>query len=121
MADIWSIISSNYVTVGQNTSTGSSKYVAVDPTQYQGTWSGKYGNNTSFNLTVSQVNGFRAKVKYQSGSTTQYQDVLIKDGSFRIGDTKFSLQGNGTAMIGTAITDPYTGTTTLYKAYAQRS
>jgi hypothetical protein len=120
MGDIWSIISSNYMTVGQ-TAVTSSKYVAVDPDKYQGTWSGKYGNNTAFKLTVSNVNGFRAKVKYQSGGTTQYQDVLIKDSSFRIGNTKFTLAGNGVAQVKTVITDPYTGNNALYSAYAQQS
>src|SRR5262249_31358251 len=119
-SDLWSIISSNYITVGQTISSAS-KYVAVDPKQYQGTWSGKYGNNTAFTVTVSNVNGFRAKGKYQSGSTTQYQDVLIKDKSFRIGNTKFILQGNGVAQVKTVITDPYTGNNALYSAYAQQS
>ena len=58
-------------------------------------------------------NGFRAQVKYQSGSTVQYQSVLIKDHSFRIGDSKFTLSSAGKAQIRTVITDPATGNTSL--------
>ena len=60
-----------------------------------------------------RVSGFRAQVKYQSGSTVQYQSVLIKDNSFRIGDSKFTLGSAGAARIRTAITDPATGNTNL--------
>ena len=65
--------------------------------QYQGTWEGTYSNNQKFKITVSDVNGFRAQVKYQSGTTTQYQQVLIGNSSFRVGDTKFVLTGTGKA------------------------
>ena len=47
---------------------------------------GKYSTGEEFSFTVSNVNGFRAKVRYQSGSTVKYQDVLIRDASFRIGN-----------------------------------
>ena len=90
MADIFNIIASNYTTVGMSIPSNA-KYVAVDPDAFQGNWTGKYANNSSFKLTISNVNGFRAKAKYQSGSTVKYQDVLIKNNSFRIGDLKFTL------------------------------
>src|SRR6185437_2590349 len=106
-----SLLSSNYLTVGSNISnTSNSKYVPVDPTAYQGTWKGQYGDGKAFTVQVSNVTGFKAKVKYQ--------DVLIKDSSFRIGDSKFVLQGTGSALINTAVTDPYTGNVSLQKAYA---
>jgi hypothetical protein len=121
MADIWSIISSNYTTVGLNALQATGKYVNVDPTSYQGNWSGKYADNSSFNFQISGVSGFRAKVKYQSGSTIQYQDVLIKNGSFRIGNSKFTLQPDGRAEVKTVVTDPATGGNTLNTAYPTRS
>ena len=97
MADVMSILSANYKTVGSSVP-GKTAYVAVDPKLYQGTWTGTYPDKKTFKLTVSNVTGFRAKVKYQSGSTVKYQDVLIKDQSFRIGDTKFTIdQGRGRA------------------------
>ena len=61
------------------------------PALYEGTWTGKYADNKAFKISVTNVTGFRAKVQYQSGGTNKYQDVLIKDQSFRIGDTKFTL------------------------------
>jgi hypothetical protein len=118
MSDIYSILSSAY-TATPATPASNTPYTNVDPTLYQGTWSGTYSsNNQKFELMVSEVNGFRAQVKYQSGSTVQYQSVLIKDGSFRVGDTKFSLNANGGASVGTIITSPVDGSTTLIQGSA---
>ena len=50
-------------------------------------------DHKTFKITVSNVTGFRAKVQYQSGGTNKFQEVLIKDNAFRIGDTKFTLTG----------------------------
>ncbi len=72
MSDIYSIISSNYVTVGSNIAglaTSNTPYVPVDAPSYQGTWSGAYADNTKFTIQISNVVGFRAKVRYQSGAT----------------------------------------------------
>ena len=121
MADIMSILSANYKTVGSVTPSNT-KYVAVDPKLYQGSWTGKYANNKSFTITVSDVSGFHAKVKYQSDGTVKFQDVLIKDLSFRVGDTKFTLTNKlGTAQIKNVVTDPATGSTFLDTATATRS
>ena len=57
-------------------------YVSVEPSLYEGSWTGKYPDNKTFTIKVSQVTGFRAKVQYQSGITNKYQDVLIKDYAF---------------------------------------
>ena len=112
MADIMSILSQSYASVALTTPSNM-PYTNVDPASYQGTWDGTYSNNQKFQFTISQVNGFRAQVKYQSGATVQYQSVLIKDNSFRIGDTKFTLSSAGAAQIKTVITDPVTGNTNL--------
>jgi hypothetical protein len=117
MADVLSILSANYKTVGL-TVPSKTPYVPVDPTLYEGNWTGKYADNKSFKITVSNVTGFRAKVQYQSGSTSKYADVLIKDNAFRIGDTKFMLTKVGTAVIKNVISDPATGATLLDTAYA---
>ena len=121
MADLLSIISSNYVTVGANTSLSKAPYVPVDASLYQGSWDGKYANNDSFTIQVSNVVGFRAKVRYQSGSTLKYQDVLIKDNAFKFGDSKFTLTKQGTAQIKTVMTNAATGAQSLETAYAQQS
>lgn len=124
MADLWNIISSNYVTVG-GAVPSHSKYVAVDPEKYEGSWKGKYANGSRFEIAIMNVDGFRAKVKYVNGSTTKYQDVLIRDSSFRIGDSKFMLvgknaDGQDSAQIATVVTNPVTGVSTLEKAPATR-
>jgi hypothetical protein len=121
VADIMSILSANYKAVGL-TVPSKTPYVAVDPTLYQGTWSGKYANGKSFTISIADVSGFRAQVKYQSEGTVKYQSVLIKDLSFRIGDTKMTLSATlGTATVKNVVTDPATGSTFLDTATAARS
>ncbi len=116
MADILSILSSSYATAP---TPSQGKYVPVDPTLYTGTWTGSYPSGEKFSFQISQVQGFRAKVRYQSGTgPVQFQDVLIKNGSFRVGDTKFFLAKKGQAQIGTVVTNPATGVSTLKKATA---
>ena len=119
MADIFNIITKNYTTEGAK-APSRTPYVAVNAADYQGTWQGKYSTGEDFSFTVSNVNGFRAKVRYQSGSTVKYQDVLIKDASFRIGDSKFMLAKLGKATIKTVVTNPADGSSRLNTAYATR-
>jgi hypothetical protein len=117
MADVMSILSANYKTVGA-TIPSKTPYVAVDPKLYQGSWTGTYANKKPFTITVSDVTGFRAQVKYESAGTVKYQSVLIKDLSFRVGDTKFTLTKFGSAQIKNVVTDPATGSTYLDSAVA---
>ncbi|HEV2157166.1 hypothetical protein [Bradyrhizobium sp.] len=119
MADLMSILSSSYKSAGMSVPS-KTKYVAVDPELYQGTWTGKYPDGKTFSLAVSNVDGFRAQVHYESAGTSQYQQVLIKDSSFRFGNTKFLLTGNGKAQIKNVVTDPATGSTYLDSAVATR-
>lgn len=119
MADVLNILATNYRTVGA-TVPSKTPYFDVDPANYEGQWTGKYADNKSFTVSVSDVTGFRAKVKYESGAITKYQDVLIKDNSFRIADTRFTLQSNGKAQIKTAVTDPASGSAYLDTAFASR-
>jgi hypothetical protein len=46
---------------------------------------------------------------------------MIKDNSFRVGDTKFTLTKAGTAQIKNVVTDPATGSTFLDTATAKQS
>jgi len=119
MADVFGILSSNYKAAGL-TVPSKTPYVAVDPALYQGDWTGKYPDNKTFKISVSNVTGFRAKVQYQSGSTNKFADVLIKDNAFRIGDTKFKLTKIGTAEIKNVVVDEASGTTMLDTAYAKK-
>ena len=121
MADMMSILSAAYKSNVLNAAPSKTKYVAVDPALYEGKWTGKYANNKSFTIEISNVEGYHAKVKYQSDGTVKYQDVLIKDATFRIGDTKFTWAKQGAALVKNVVTDPATGTTYLDSAYARLS
>ncbi len=118
MADVFGILSANYKAVGATAVPSRTPYVPVDPKLYQGDWTGKYADNKTFKISVTNVSGFRAKVKYQSGAVVKYQDVLIKDHAFRIGDSKFTLVRDGKALVKTVMTDPGSGAQTLETAYA---
>lgn len=118
MSDIMSILSTAYKSNVLSSTTGSSKYVAVDSSLYQGNWTGTYPDGKTFSLNISQVSGFRAQIHYQSGGTSQYQQVLIKDSSFRFGNTKFTLTDTGKAQIKNVVTDPATGSSYLDTAQA---
>jgi hypothetical protein len=119
MSDIYSVLQNAYATAPLTPT--NVRYTPVDPKSYEGTWTGTYSNNQKFEFTISNVNGFRAQVRYQSGRTVQYQQVLIGGSSFRIGNTKFLLTGNGKATVGNAVTDPVTGNTSLVKGSATQS
>jgi hypothetical protein len=119
MADVFSILSTAYKTAPTPSAASSAKYVPVDPKLYEGTWKGTYSTGEKFSFTISNVEGFRAKVKYQSGNgPIKYQDVLIKDNSFRLGDSKFLLKKVGHATIKTVVTNPATGRSALNTASA---
>ena len=118
MTDIMSVLSASYKSSSLTSAPSKAKYVAVDPALYQGTWTGKYANNKSFTINITDVSGFHAKVHYQSDGASKYQDVLIKGGAFRVGDTKFTLTPSGKAQIKNVVTDPVTGSTFLDTAYA---
>ncbi len=121
MSDIYSIISSGYYAASLASPTRAT-YKNVDPKAYEGTWKGTYNNNQKFEFSISDVNGFRARVKYHSGSTTLYQQVLISNGSFRIGDSKFFLSSRpGIAQAKSVITSPVDGSTTLLTGYAMQN
>ncbi len=117
MSDLMSILSTSYASV-QTPSPG--KYVPVDAGLYVGSWKGAYADGTKFSFDVQRVNGFRAQVKYQAGSTVKYQQVLIKDNSFRIGNSKFLMTAENKATIKTVISDPVTGGANLNTAFAKR-
>ena len=118
MSDIFSIISKGAATSTPQTS---SKYVNVDPQVYEGSWEGKYSDNSKFKFDISQVHGFRAQVRYSSGTTVKFQQVLIKDNAFKIGDSKFTVTRAGHATIKTVVVDPVTGGTVLNTAPATKT
>jgi hypothetical protein len=123
MGDIMSILSSSYSTAApQNVISPGDKFAPVDPTKYQGTWTGKDYNNQPFTLSITKVSGYRANVTYQSAHGLQFQRGFITTkGTFRVGDSQFTLTGDGVGKINTIVTDPTTGTQTNQQAVATRT
>jgi hypothetical protein len=119
MSDIFSVLGN--ACASARLATPNVKYTPVDAKSYEGTWSGTYSNGQKFDFQISEVSGFRARVKYQSGSTTQYQQVLIGNSSFRIGDTKFMLTGSGQAVVANVVTNAATGESSLVQGSATQS
>jgi hypothetical protein len=117
MTSIFTILSNSYAAGPPALTKGS--LVPVDPTLYTGNWSGTYSNGEKFSFQISNVQGFRAKVRLQNGNgPVQFQDVLIRGSAFRIGDTKFQLVKPGQAQVGTVVTNAATGNSDLLKGSA---
>ena len=121
MADLMSILSTAYKSDVLSTARSSTKYVPVDASLYEGKWSGVYSDGKKFSLTVSQVSGFRAQVHYESAGSSQFQQVLIKDNSFRFANTRFTLTAAGKAQVKNVVTNEATGSTYLDTAIAKRA
>ena len=75
--------------------------------------------NPPFTISITKVSGYRANVTFQSSAGLQSARVFITTkNSFRIGDSSFTLTGNGTAKLVTIVTDPNTGIQTENTAVA---
>ena len=85
------VLQFNWSATGGTISSNTGQVVSWMPPEKPGVY--------TVSVTISNVNGFRAKAKYQYGTTIKYQDVLIKNNSFRVGDSKFVLKGKGTAQV----------------------
>jgi hypothetical protein len=121
MSSIMSILQSAYSTASQSLISPGDKFATVDPTQYQGTWTGKDYQNQPITISITKVSGYRANVTLQSSSGLQFQRALITTkGTFRIGNSQFKLTGNGVAQINTIVTDPTTGIQTNQQAVLDR-
>jgi hypothetical protein len=113
MADIMSILQSSYAAAPQSLISPGSKFANVDPTKWQGTWTGKDYQNQPVTISITKVSGYRANVTLQSSSGLQYQRAFITtNNTFRIGDSSFTLTGDGVAKVTTIVTDPTTGNQT---------
>ena len=125
MSSITSILSSSYAAAAQTQSLipVGAKFAPVNPTQYQGTWTGTDPLGKPFSLKITDVSGYRANVTFQSSSGPQYAKVFITtNNSFRIGDSSFTLSSTaGTAQLNTVVTDPTTGIQTVQQSTATLS
>ncbi len=122
MADIMSILQSSYTATSPNSlfSPGS-KFAKVDPTKWEGTWTGKDFKNQPFTFKITNVKGYRADVTFESSAGLQEQKAFITTKNvFRIGDSSFALTGKGTAKLTTIVTDPNTGIQTANTAIAHQ-
>jgi hypothetical protein len=119
--DIFSILQSAYTSPSQQVSIpAGSKFAKVDPTQWQGSWTGKDSNGKALSIKISNVSGYRATVRFQSADGgLQVGRVYINTNNiFRIGDSQMQLTGAGKMTISTVITDPTTGNQSMETDYA---
>ena len=64
--DIMSVLQSAYTPTTQISVPPGSKFAKVDPTLWQGTWTTKDSNGKPVTLTISNVSGYRAQVRFQT-------------------------------------------------------
>lgn len=118
--NIFSILQSAYTPATQTSIPPGSKFAKVDPTQWQGTWTTKDSNGKPVTLTISNVSGYRANVRFQTAEGgLQTGRVLINTNNvFRIGNSQMQLAGTGKMTISTVITDPTTGNESMETDHA---
>jgi hypothetical protein len=124
LSSIMSILSSGYSSAAQSQSLIplGAKFANVDPAQYQGKWTGKDVHSQPFTISVTDVKGYRANVVLQSANGMQSAKVFITTkGTFRVGDSSFTLTGPGKGKISTVVTDPTTGNQSIDSAPATLS
>ena len=111
MADIMSILQSSYAAAPQSLIAPGSKFANVDPTKWQGTWTGTDDKNKPVTVTLNKVSGFRANavVQDQTEGQTNARVFITTKNTFRIGESQFALTGAGKATLTTIVTDPNTG------------
>lgn len=120
ISNLFSALQSGYTAPAQASVPPGSKFANVDPTNWQGTWTAKDSNGKPVTLTISNVSGYRANVRFQStDGGLQVGRVLINTNNvFRIGDSQMQLTGTGKMTISTVITDQTTGNQSLETDYA---
>lgn len=119
--NIFSILQSAYQPATQVSIPPGSKFANVDPTLYQGTWTAKDSNGKAVTLTISNVQGYRANVRFQSadGGLQTGRIYINTNGVFRIGDfPQMQVTSAGKMTINTVITDPTTGNELMETDYA---
>jgi hypothetical protein len=119
MSDIFSTLSSAYASSAASQFSLGAKFTNVDPTKWQGTWTGKDTSNTPYTVSISNVKGYRADVIYKGSQGFQHSRVFITNqSSFRIGDSKFVVTGAGKATLASVVTSPYNGAQTIDQSTA---
>jgi hypothetical protein len=118
--NIFSILQSAYSAPTQASIPPGSKFAKVDPTQWQGTWTAKDSNGKPITVSISNISGYRANVRFQSADGgLQTGRVLINTNNvFRIGNSQMQLSGTGKMTISTVITDATTGNESMETDHA---
>ena len=112
-SNIMSILQSSYAASPQSLISPGSKFANVDPTKWEGTWTGTDFHHQPVTISITKVDGFRANVTMKSSAGQDFQRAFITTkNSFRIGDSSFGLTGDGKARLTTIVTDPTTGNQT---------
>lgn len=120
MSDIFTTLSSAYASgASQNVFALGSKFSNVDPTQWQGTWTGTDAEKQPYTISISNVKGYRADVIYRGSQGFQHARVFIANQStFRLGDSRFILTSKGKASLASVVTSPYDGSQTIQQSIA---
>jgi hypothetical protein len=111
MADIMSILQSAYAASPQSLIAPGSKFAKVDPTKWQGTWTGTDDRKQPVTVSITKVSGFRANVTVNDASEglQSARAFITTNNTFRIANSQFTLTGTGKAALTTIVTDPTTG------------
>jgi hypothetical protein len=118
--NIFSILQSAYTAPTQASIPPGSKFANVDPTQWQGTWTTKDSNGKPVTLTIWNVSGYRANVRFQSadGGLQSGRVMINTNNVFRIGNSQMQLTGAGKMTISSVITDSTTGNESIETDHA---
>jgi hypothetical protein len=118
--NIFSILQSAYSAPTQASIPPGSKFAPVKPATFQGTWTAKDSNGKPVTLTISNVSGYRANVRFQTadGGLQTGRVYINTDGIFRIGNSQMQLTAAGKMTISTVITDPTTGNQSMETDHA---
>ena len=112
MSDIMSILQSSYAAGPQSLFAPGSKFANVDPTQWQGTWTGTDDKNQAVTMSISKVSGFRANVTAHRciRRPAKSESALSRPRiSFESATPCSALTGPGKGTLTTIVTDPTTG------------
>lgn len=118
-SNIFSILQSSYQPATQVSIPPGSKFAPVNPATFQGTWSGTNSNGKPVTLTMSNISGYRANVRFQTadGGLQTGRVYINTQGIFRIGNSQMQFTGSGKMTISTVITDPTTGNQSMETDY----
>ena len=119
-SNIFSILQSSHTAPTQTSIPPGSKFANVDPTRWQGTWTTTDSNGKPVTVTISNVSGYRASVRFQSadGGLQTGRVYINTNNVFRIGTSQMQMTSAGKMTISTVITDPTTGNESMETDHA---